>query len=226
LSKPNPLEALPFLADPKREAEDAHLQEIRRASHTRSKLTEEERLISRGMALEEIARTNLRNMQERREQGFNRRAWGGATLDMVDEEAMRLSEALSMQGKFRDAAAVCPQKTMAKHYESIAEAIERDDDEDCDCPELKKRTLKSGQEVAVPRRHIAQRVFSPVHGRLVELESCPCGHLNARPARGVLAAVIVAQEANRATAVANREAVAAGRRAAPLIRDGGVLRNG
>jgi hypothetical protein len=226
VTKPNPLEVLPFLADPKREAEDARLQEIRRASHTRSKLTEEERLVSAGMAREEIARTNLQNMQERRGQGFNRRSWGGATLDMVDEEATKLAEALAMQGKFRDAAAVSPQKTMAKHYESIAEAIERDDDEECGCPELKKRTLKSGQEVVVPRRHIAQRVFSAKHGRLVELEACECGSLQARPARGVLAASIVAQEANRVTTVANREAVAAGRRAAPLIRDGGVLRHG
>lgn len=226
MPKPNPLEALPFLTDPKREAEDARLQEIRRASHTRSKLTEEERTVSRGMALEEIARANLQTMQERREQGFNRRAWGGATLDMADEEAMRLAEALAMTGKYRDAAAVCPRKTMASHYEAIAEAIDRDDDEECDCGEMKTKKLKDGREVTVPRRHVSQRVFSPKHGRLVELEACACGFQNARPARGVLAAAIVAQEGNRATAQANREAVAAGRRAAPLIRDGGVLRRG
>lgn len=226
--KPNPLEALPFLADPKREAEDARLQEIRRASHTRSKLTEEERLVARGMALEEIARANLATQLEVREAGNNRRAKGGATLTMVDQESARLAEALAMQGKYREAAEVHPWKTVGNQYAEVADAIERDDDDECDCPPTKKRKLKSGQEVEAPQRFIKRRVFSPTHGKLVELEACAgCGFLNARPARGVVLAMRTAQESNRAAAQANREAQAAGRRVtARLVQDGGVLRNG
>jgi hypothetical protein len=224
-TKLNPFEALPFLADPKREAEDARLQEIRRASHTRSKLTEEERLVSRGMALEEIARANIELMGERREQGFNRRAWGGATVDMVEEEQVKLAEALSMQGRYREAATVHPRKTVANEYEAIAEAIERDDDEECGC--RPKKAILKGKEIEVPRQYVKRRVFSPKHGKLVELEACPCGHMNARPARGVLAASISAQAANRGAEQANRAAVASGQRStARLINDGGVLRNG
>jgi hypothetical protein len=228
VTKPNPLESLPFLADPKREAEDVRLQEIRKASFGRGRLTEEERLVSRGLALEEIALANLESQLTVREQGNNRRAKGGATEKMVEEEEARLAEALAMTGRYREAADTHPQKAMAKHYEAIAEAIERDDDEECDCPPMKKRKMKDGREIEVPRRHIAQRVFSPVHGRLVELESCTtCAHMNARPARGVLAAALVAQEANRGAAMANREALAKGQRpTARLINDGGVLRNG
>jgi hypothetical protein len=181
------LEALPFLNDPERVKEDERRQEIRRASFGRGRLTAEERMVSRGMALEEIARMNVRTMEVVREAGNNLRAKGGATQEMLDEEKAKLAEAIAKQGRYLEAAEHHPSKRMAAHYRALAEAIERDDDEECKCPP-QKATL-AGQEIEVDTHNASEIIYSPKHGQGVAVERCTsCGFVNARPARGKVAA--------------------------------------
>lgn len=191
---PKAYTALPFLADSAREAEDERLQEIRRATHGRGHFTEAERTVARGLALAETAAENIRIMEGKREQGLTRRADGGATLDMIAEEQAKLAEGLAATGRYREAADVHPLKTRAAEYVQLADAIERDDDDECSCPPTKRASIGQ-QSIDLPRRRITQRAFSLKHGRMVEVEACTnCPYLNARPARGILGAARQAQK--------------------------------
>lgn len=147
-------------------AEEAKVQEIRRASFSRAKLTPEERLVGRGALLEETARGNL--------------AAGDSEISET-----QLSEALAMQGRYIEAAKHAPIPEMKEHYEAISAAIEMDDDEKCPCEDIEGNV--EGVDISITPRFTAKEVFSQRHGKAVSLIRCvKCGDTNAREPRSRL----------------------------------------
>lgn len=154
--------------------EDEKVQEMRRASFTRANLTEVERLVSRGKVLEDTALANLsaavRNGNE----------------EQAQIERWHLADALAMSGDLEGAIQIHPIEQERERLQAEKEAIDRPDDEMCDCqPE---RANLNGVDIEVPTTHVAKMIYSQKHGGLVGLEVCDkCGLLNARPARTVQA---------------------------------------
>jgi hypothetical protein len=197
-------ELFPFLADPRREEEDARLQEVRRASFTRARLSEEEREVARGAALVEIGATNVELATRERGEAeqvkaenlnasINERKSGrileaqraNRILSQTDETETHaratLAEGLAKWGRFAEAAEVHPDEEMQRDYGAIEEAIARDDSEKCDCPD------SEGFGQSITPRVVNQVVYSEPHNGLVPLVQCSrCGHLNARPLNGRL----------------------------------------
>jgi hypothetical protein len=170
--------------------QEQQIQEQRRASFTRAKLTDSERMISRGALLEETARGNL---------DAARKTKGKQARAQEKIELMNLAHALSMQGRYEEAIRHHPHKRMKKYYQSIIDAIEMPDDGRCGCKDTraeiyteegkqKARTLKEGEEakfggvvVSITPRSAVREVFSPNHSAVVSLIACSkCGHTNAR----------------------------------------------
>jgi hypothetical protein len=168
-----------FLLRPQSELDaDKEAMKLRAASFTRSRLTPEERDISRGAQLEEIARANLETQESLRAEGRNVSTRGGANLEMVEQETLRLAEGLELQGRFREAADIHPRERERERLLKIEEAIERPDTEFCDCPvdskEIQGRTVEADPHFEV------KRVYSRHHGRAVSLVACrKCPGLNA-----------------------------------------------
>lgn len=156
-------------------AGDDRVQEIRRASFTRANLTEAERLVGQGALWEETARGNLEAS----------RGKNAAARQLAENQ---LADALAMQGKYAEAAVTHHDKYARKQYRDIAKAIDKPDEDLCDC-KPKKHTL-NGVEIAVPTTHIARMVFSRKHGAVVGLEICACGKANARPLTGIHAGTV------------------------------------
>jgi hypothetical protein len=152
-------------------AAEEETQALRRAAHTRARLTEEERLVSRGALLEQTARGNLDA--------------AGGNVELVAREKENLAVALAMQGRFTEAAKIHPDKLMRQHFKDIESAIEMDDAEKCDCKDFTGTV--DGVEIAVTPRYSARTVYSTKHGEAVQLITCArCGHMNARKPRGRL----------------------------------------
>lgn len=191
---------------PEKVEEEKKVQELRRASFTRSRLTEEERLVARGCQFEEIARANIETMEAKREQGFTHRAWGGATLDMLEEQEIQLAHGLEMQGRYEDAAVVHPHKREQARLRKIEEAINKDDDTFCDCPPT-VATLGDA-EIEVTPFYEVKKIYSRKHSRLVSLVACSkCPDLNATPnPPEQLAAMLGAQQGSSRAARADRNA--------------------
>lgn len=161
-------------------AEEAKVQELRRASFGRAHKTREEELVGRGALLEETARGNL--------------AAGDSDVSLA-----QLSEALSMQGRYAEAAEHAPDPEMKAHFEAITAAIEMPDGEKCSCPDLTGTV--DGVEVAITPRFAAKEIFSQKHGKVVSLITCAkCGHLNAREPKSRLLIQNAAMQQNRAVA--------------------------
>lgn len=167
---------------PEQKEQDAETQKLLRASHTRAHLTDAERVVSRGVILEAIARENIRAMEAVRASGLNRSSQGGATLEMLAEEKTRLAHALQLQGKYVEAADVHPQLTRATELRKVQEAIDRPDSEKCRC--TPDRILLNGVEVEVPCEYVEREIYSPRHKQMLQLVRCKkCPDLNTRPLR-------------------------------------------
>jgi len=186
---PKAYSVLPFLADPKREAEDARLQEIRRASFTRGRLTEAEKMVARGIALQEIAQRNLELVEKNRAEHLatprHKRRKGKVVGELNSQRRhaeRQLAEGLHLVGRHREASEVHPDKVMKEHYTEVAEAIDRDDEDECSCPPQEF----NGQKIDHIRP--ARMVYSEKHNDLVVMERCvKCRLANARPPSGTLA---------------------------------------
>lgn len=163
-------QALPFLADPERKAEDERRQEQRRAAHSRARLTDAEKMISRGAQVEKIALANL--------------AMKRVPKELRAHHKRQLAHGLSLQGRYEEAAKHSPDKEQRKHYRAISTAIARDD-ELCKCPRREVQDPLTGTALSIsPRRHLRD-VYSPKHGAVVALMACENGcPLNARPLTG------------------------------------------
>lgn len=155
---------------PEQIAEDERVQELRRASFTRSKLTDEERLVTRGKQLEEIARANIETQKELREEGKNVSTRGGANLEMLEQELIRLSHGLEIQGDYEQAADTHPLKKEQARLRKIIGAIGKPDDEVCKCPSTK--TEIDGQSVEIAPYFEDKKIYSRKHGRMVSLVRC------------------------------------------------------
>ena len=147
---------------------EAERQRLAKASFTRARLTESERLIGRGRLLEMTARQNLARAGER------------DTLPKT-----QLAEALAMQGRYVEAAETHPDPDRKSHFENIVRALEMDDSEKCNCEDTQAKV--NGVELSLTPRFESARIFSPVHNKVVSVIICSkCGHMNAREAKSRL----------------------------------------
>jgi hypothetical protein len=163
-----------MVGSPEQQKAESERQAQAMAAHSRARMTEAERLVGRGALLEQTARGNL-------EQSFG--------VKGKEEERRlaksQLAESLAMQGRYAEAAEVHPDKEQRKYYRDIAVAIEKPDDEKCDCGD--RRAKMNDTELSITPRFERARIFSPVHNDVVSLVECSkCGHWNARPLRSRL----------------------------------------
>lgn len=95
------------------------------------------------------------------------------------EEKRALAEMLAAQGKFLDAARQTPARAERELYRKTAEAIERADDDLCDCPAPTGGV--AGQILVLPKYRIVRKVYSlPAAAEVNLLECVVCGEWNAR----------------------------------------------
>lgn len=161
---------------PEQQAADDRLQNrLRQTYGPGLRLTPTERHLQRAVAVERSARAHLTHLVDA----------PGADPNHVRNAAAQLAEARAMQGHFNQASAIHPDERMAKRYAQIAEAIERPDDETCEC-EPERVTLPDGKTAVIQNENIDEMVFSRQHGKLVGLHRCKCGSLNAKPPGTVL----------------------------------------
>jgi len=178
-------------------AEEAKVQDLRRASFSRARLTTEERLVGRGALLEETARGNL------------------AAGD-TEVSRSQLAEGMAMQGRYEEAAEHAPNAEMKAHFEAITAAIEMDDWEKCDCGDIEGNV--DGVNVTITPRYVAKEVFSQKHGKVVSLVRCSiCGHTNAREPRSRLLTQSSASRQNIAAANSGGRG---------MVRDSQLLKHG
>ncbi len=141
---------------------EAQRQEIARASFTRAKLTDAERLIGRGRLIEETARGNLAEAKKARSKAARIHAEN------------QLADGLAMQGKYPEAVETHNDPKRRKHFRKIIKAIEKSDNARCQCRSKREKAAGAIE-------HPSALVFSPKHGRIVQLVEClGCGDLNAK----------------------------------------------
>lgn len=94
----------------------------------------------------------------------------------------RMAEALAMEGNFPAAAELHPDPEHTARFEAIAAAIERDDNERCNCPIQTATDPVTGQPITIYPDVIEEMVLSPKHGnKLVPVVRCTaCGDLNVK----------------------------------------------
>lgn len=170
-------------------AEEEH-QALLRASFTRAKMSESERLIGRGALLEQTARGNL------------------ALADTEESKTLassQLADSLAMQGKYSEAAETHPDPVRKEHFEKIIAAIELPDGEKCGC--LDSTAKINDVDLSITPRFERDRIYSPVHKGVVSLVECSkCGHQNARPLRSRLLRHNAAINQNEKVAAAGEKA--------------------
>src|SRR5205085_822888 len=160
-------ETLPayLIQSPEEIEADKKAQELRRASFGRGKLTEAERVVSRGKQLEEIALSNL--PLARNEADLN-------------QERIRYAEGLELQGRYEEASDAHPMEEEKERLLSIKDAIAKDDSAICGCAPTKAEI--SGQSIEVHPHYEVKKIYSRAHGRMVSLVGCTsCEELNATP---------------------------------------------
>lgn len=200
------------------EKKDKEAQDLRRASFTRAKQTEAEKLIARGMQMEEIARANIETQEALREEGHNVSTRGGANQYMLTLELLRLAEGLELQGKYQEAAGVHPHAREQARLLKIEEAIEKDDSEVCDCSPTVADLGK--EKIEVQPFFEVKKIFSRKHGDVVSLVGCAkCGQLvNATPTPPAqLANILATHEGSHAVVKAARGPMTL------ISRDGKIL---
>lgn len=157
---------------PEEQAAEEERQKLLLASFTRAHLTEAERLIGRGVLLEQTARLNI---EAAKNQNHEARV-------LAENQ---LADALAMQGRFREASTTHHEKHRRKHFRDIGRAIELNDMAKCTCSDRKTRL--NDIDISITPRFEEGKVFSVVHNSLVSLVRCSkCRHLNARPLRSRL----------------------------------------
>lgn len=93
----------------------------------------------------------------------------------------RLAELYAEQGDYRSAIEVTQDPKRRAVYEAAIEAIERPDDEICDCPSERTYDSAAKREIALRPQVVTETIVSEKHNRLVDVELCSrCGHRNAR----------------------------------------------
>jgi hypothetical protein len=146
---------------PEQIRDEQHRQQMLRDLHLKgASQTPAEQRIARAMMAEDAIRKNLALLLP------------GSDAHRATE--IELAEVLAEQGKFREAAAINPE------FEKFVTAVDRPDDEFCDCPPdtAQGRNAQGAVTVPVPNTFVAYEV--PKDGKIVPLVQCAkCGHLNA-----------------------------------------------
>lgn len=157
-------------------ADDALQARLRSAYGPGIRPTSTERHLMRARAVELSARAQLEHAQTDPH---------AKELHIVSARA-QLAEARAAQGHFTEAAEIHPDERHCKRYTAIAAAVERPDDETCDCPaETRVPHPADGKTITIQNQNVDEIVFSRKHNRLMPLIACTdrdCGHMNVRPA--------------------------------------------
>lgn len=196
-------------------ASDEQVQEVLRATHGRVKPTDEERMITRGYQMAEIGRVNYETAIADINALITKSVEDGqvAVPDEATELVSRLriaqatlAEGMAGMGQFAEASELHPDPNKQIEYRAIHEALERDDNEVCECApdraevytdaegeqktsRLKKNEAASRKGVVIETSpfYIERKVYSLKHKRIVGVERCQkCGHRNAKPVEGKL----------------------------------------
>jgi hypothetical protein len=173
MPKSNPLPKF-LIQTPERVAKIAEQQtRLRTEAQQRGRLSPEARRMQIGMAHETAARTDVEMLEGEvrnppNKQDYDTRLMTVARLGHARE---RLAEALAHQGRYDEAAALSTAR--AGEYETLWEAVHREDDETCPCEPL---------EDGHTHDHIAEHIISQKHdGKLIPAVKCnACGFLNVR----------------------------------------------
>lgn len=154
-----------------RAAEDDANQDRLRDGLTRAKASPEEARLVRARVLEQVALCGLESLPKR-----------GAKVERRKLKA-ELAYALSMQGRYVEAAYIMPDLQTKKRFRDIQKAIARDDDEHCDC--ACERVEIDGRSLEIPNENVVEEIYSEKHGEMVYLTRCiSCGDVFARPLAG------------------------------------------
>lgn len=147
-------------------------QRLALAAHSRGHLSDAERLVGRGVLLEQTARQNLEIAKGRNKE---------ARILAQNQ----LAEGLALQGKYAEAAETHTDRVTRKYYRDIVRAINKPDEDRCKCKDSQAKM--NGVDLSITPRFERDKVFSPVHGKIVSLVECSkCGDLNARPLKSRL----------------------------------------
>jgi hypothetical protein len=174
---------------PKR-ATNAEIEAVKRQARElasgpgRALLTERSRFLADSEAAAEHHRVNLELAIKEK-------------MDFRIQAAHRLAYAMNLVnlGLFTEAAALISDKKgralggfkdLLKRITKLEHAVNRDDADECKCKRRRHTVSHHSQptehEIELPRRHNVGMVFSPKHGRVVDLWECYlCGHCNAHP---------------------------------------------
>lgn len=154
-------------------------EEVRQALHGRVQANQEEARLIRGIHEERAARATLEIL------GGQKRRKGRAEAAKLN--LARLADAYANQGRYTEAAMTHPVPGRASEYIEIQAAIDRPDDEMCDCPPREVKDPASGETLRIPVINQVENVYSTKLRRMVPLLRCDvCTHLNARPLPDVL----------------------------------------
>lgn len=160
---------------PEQQAADQALQErLRQAQGPGRRPSRLEAQLIRAEAIKQSATAHLRHLYSDPEAN---------PAHVITAEA-QLADALAMEGNFRSAAVLHPNDEQSARYEAIAEAVERDDDERCNCPiTTVPDPAASNRTITLVPDTIDEIVFSAKHRKLMPLVRCTqCGDMNVRPA--------------------------------------------
>lgn len=87
---------------------------------------------------------------------------------LTDDQLIEFSEAYATIGRYDEAYRVAPNKTLKREYVEIFGAIQRSDDDQCDC--------------GTASHFVKKDIYSIFHEAVVSLVKCgKCGHVNAKP---------------------------------------------
>lgn len=149
-----------FLDNPERLKKEAeHQQELREAMNVRGRHSPAEQARMFAMRKEDTARNALKDAD-----------WETAAF-----QRDHLAEALIEQGRFAEAAHAAHGDHWKAEAVRLHNAMERDDDENCECPDLDLNTK-------IPHRNIERVVWSERHQAYMPVVVCNlCGETNIRP---------------------------------------------
>lgn len=158
---------------PEQQAESDRIQaEVRQALHGRVQANQKEARLVRGIHTENATRATLQalSIQTRRK----------GRSEAVNLQLARLADALADQGRYEEAATAHPAKKRAKEYLAIQAAIDRPDDDVCNCPPTEVRDPATGKTLLIPAQNKIEEVYSKKHEAIVPLVVCSkCPWMNA-----------------------------------------------
>ncbi len=105
----------------------------------------------------------------------------GAPKADVDNQRLRLTDALVHLGRFEEALLTAPDDQTRHHVRKVIAAVDKDDSRVCKCGDV-SRVTKVGEGI-LPGSHKKDSIFSPVHNKITPVVVCAkCGSMNVTPA--------------------------------------------